>query len=108
MIGIDLVKISRFKKIRKHHIAKFLHPCEIVEWEKLNKRNQTRYLASRWAIKEAIYKADNKYWNFPKILIRKSKNGKYEFEDFEISTTNEDNHVIAMIFKLGGTNEIKN
>ncbi|MBN0970946.1 4'-phosphopantetheinyl transferase superfamily protein [Mycoplasma phocoeninasale] len=108
MIGIDLVKISRFKKIKKHHVAKFLHPCEINEWEKLPKKRQIRYLANRWAIKEAIYKADNKYWDFTKILINKNKSGKYQFENFEITTTNESNHVIAMTFKLGGINEIKN
>ncbi|WP_373590045.1 holo-ACP synthase [Metamycoplasma equirhinis] len=99
MIGIDLVSISRFKNISKRAIRKILHPNEINEYIGLSEERKTIYIASRWAIKEALFKVDNQFIFFNKIEILKSQHGKYLFKDFEISTSDEDNLIIAIVLK---------
>ena len=44
------------------------------------------------------FKCDNKYFEFSKINITK-ENGRYTFENFEISTTSEENLIIAIVYK---------
>ncbi|TPR54317.1 4'-phosphopantetheinyl transferase superfamily protein [Metamycoplasma neophronis] len=99
MVGVDLSRIYRFKKVKRNLIEKILHPKEILEYDKLSKKDKPKYLASRWAIKEAIFKADNQYFFFNQILIIKTLEGRYLFEGFEISTSNEGDLVIAFVIK---------
>ncbi|AWX69379.1 4'-phosphopantetheinyl transferase superfamily protein [[Mycoplasma] anseris] len=99
MIGIDLTRISRFKKMKNSTINKFLSPNEKVEFETLEEDKRPNFLATRWALKEAIFKADNQYQNFNQIDIFKSEVGRYSFLDFELSTSNEDDYVIAIAKK---------
>ena len=65
MLGIDLTKISRFKNVNKNFIKKILHEDELKSYE--ISIDKPKFLAVRWAIKEAIYKCDNKYSNFQEI-----------------------------------------
>ncbi len=98
MIGIDVTRISRFNNKNKKFLEKVLHVSEIEEYEKID--DKPKFLATRWAIKEAIYKSDNRYHSFRKINITK-KDRKYIFEDYEISTSSEDNILIAIVKKRG-------
>ncbi|ENY69331.1 Holo-[acyl-carrier-protein] synthase [Metamycoplasma auris 15026] len=99
MISIDLTKIKRFKHLSINTIKKFLHPIEIEEFNCLKKENKPVFLATRWAIKECIYKIDNSLFDFKKLLIKKTNEGKYIFLDFQLSTTIEDGYVAAVAFK---------
>ena len=66
-----------------------------------NEEEKINFIASRWAIKEALFKCDNKYKNFSYISVIKDLSGRYIFEDlndkFEISTSNEDKYIIAIV-----------
>lgn len=55
MIGCDVTKISRFINKSERFINKILTPVELKEYS--TKRNKSEYLASRWAAKEAVFKA---------------------------------------------------
>lgn len=99
MISVDLTKIKRFKKLKDSAIQKILHPTEIIEFNKLSKDTKPIYLATRWSLKECIFKVDNNFFEFRKILIKKNESGKYIFNDFQLSTTNEDGYIVAVAFK---------
>lgn len=99
MISIDLTKIKRFRKISFQAIKRILHPAEIEDFLNLDKTKKTIFLATRWALKECIFKIDNSLFEFKNILIEKTTNGKYIFKDFQLSTTNENGYVVAVAFK---------
>ena len=94
MLGIDLTKISRFENQNNNFINKVLHPKEIEEYELSD--DKPKYLATRWAIKESIYKSNNKEFSFNSIRIIK-ENKRYKYENYNISTSNEDGFVIAVV-----------
>jgi len=96
MSTIDLTNINRFKNKDENFVNKVLHEAEKKDYEVC--LNKPKFLATRWAIKEAIFKTDNKYVSFNKINIVK-KNLQYTFENFSISTTSEDNYIIAIVEK---------
>ncbi|WP_369085919.1 4'-phosphopantetheinyl transferase superfamily protein [Metamycoplasma spumans] len=99
MIGIDITRVSRFKKVSQRFVQNVLHQDEIKEFDKLESDQKPKFLATRWAIKEALFKADNKYSCFNEVLIKKSSEGRYVFLDFEISTSDEGNLLIAIVLK---------
>ncbi|OYD26801.1 holo-[acyl-carrier protein] synthase [Mycoplasma testudineum] len=96
MLGIDLTRINRFESLKPKVISRILTNREQDDYAKA--KNKALFLATRWAIKEAIFKADNSFVIFNEIEITKS-NGKYLFPGFEISTSNEENEVIAIALK---------
>ncbi|MCP4337241.1 MAG: 4'-phosphopantetheinyl transferase superfamily protein [Mycoplasma sp.] len=96
MIGIDITQISRFANKEERFAKKILHPSEMEEFN--NSTNKTRFIATRWAIKEALYKVDNSYFEFSKVNIKKSKE-LYLFKDFSISTSSEQDITIAIVQK---------
>lgn len=65
-IGVDLVRISRFSSIYARHGTKFFkrffHPKELENQPK-NDALIPQYYASRWAVKEATWKAFGKRIN---------------------------------------------
>ncbi|RMA77474.1 holo-[acyl-carrier protein] synthase [Metamycoplasma subdolum] len=97
MIGIDLTNIKRFENLSLNVIKKILHKDEFKEFEKTN--DKAKFLATRWAIKEAIFKADNQFKDFSKVFLKKDEEGRYIFLDFEISTSKEDDYIIAIAKK---------
>ncbi|AIU33790.1 ACP synthase [Metamycoplasma hominis] len=99
MLGVDLTDIRRFKEYSETLLIKFLHPIEIEQFKKVSITKRADFLATRWAIKEAIFKADNQYYSFNQINITKDEVGRYVFKDFEISTSNEGIYIIAVVFK---------
>ncbi|MGX9340334.1 holo-ACP synthase [Mycoplasma sp. 128] len=94
-IGIDLVNINRFKEVKEHFIKRFLSDIEYVDYQK--SENKDIFLATRWALKEAIYKADNSEYSFKDISI--SKDITYRYKNFSLSTSSEGEFVIAMAIK---------
>ena len=96
-IGVDIAKIPRFKRIIESHEASFirkvLHENEIKEYNDINNiENKTKYLASRWSLKEALVKATgNKGLIFSKIYLEKNESGKpfVKFDEKYISENEE-------------------
>ncbi|MGL5521930.1 MAG: 4'-phosphopantetheinyl transferase superfamily protein [Metamycoplasmataceae bacterium] len=96
MIGVDLTRISRFENVELDFVLRVLSPKEVSAYKALNPESKAKYIATRWAIKEAIFKADNKYSNFSKIYINKIEK-VYSFKDFQISVSNEGDYIIAFV-----------
>lgn len=96
MLGIDITKISRFKNAKDTLIKKILHPKEITKYQE--SENKAKFLAIRFAIKEALFKANNSNFIFSKIEIQK-KNRVYQYPGYVISTSNEDDYYIAIVKK---------
>ncbi len=96
MIGIDLTSISRFKGKEEKFAKRILSSEE----KKLFKecKDKTQFIATRWALKEAIFKADNKMLEFSKINIKK-ENDKYINKGFQLSTSKEEDIIIAIAMK---------
>ena len=101
-IGVDITQISRFENMNENTYQKFLHPDEIIEYKK--SVNKSTFLAKRWSIKEALFKADNNLSIFSKIKILK-KDRKYFYKGFSISTSSENDYCVS--FVIGELNETK-
>lgn len=97
MIGVDITSIKRFKNKNIAFVKKVLSLEEFNEWE--NVENKELYLAQKWSIKEAIFKANNNYHNYAKMNIVREKNGKFSFKNFLISTSKENEYVIAFVME---------
>ncbi len=96
MIGLDLTSISRFKGKEEEFASKILHEDEKISFNKTD--SKTRFIAIRWAIKEALFKADNNLYSYPKVNITK-QNQKYIVEGYEISTSIEGDLIAAVVLK---------
>ncbi|MCK5945981.1 MAG: 4'-phosphopantetheinyl transferase superfamily protein [Mycoplasmataceae bacterium] len=96
MNGIDITNIKRFENPKDAFLKKVLHVDEISEYNEAT--NKSVFLAKRWAIKEALFKADNELFHFNKIKVFK-ENGKYKYQGYIISTSIEDNYCIALAYK---------
>jgi holo-[acyl-carrier protein] synthase len=81
-VGIDIAHIPRFTKILEKYevgfINKVLHKKEIDEYKDLNDiKRKSKYIASRWAYKEALVKASGfKNIIFNKVYLEKNQQGK--------------------------------
>lgn len=88
-IGADITYVPRFRELMARHgdrfIGKSLHPAEIHELKQLSPSSssspsqhseysdgQLRYIASRWAIKEALVKSTGVRLLFPELRIQSS------------------------------------
>ncbi|MGL5617469.1 MAG: 4'-phosphopantetheinyl transferase superfamily protein [Metamycoplasmataceae bacterium] len=96
MIGIDITSIERFKNKDEKFAKRILSKDEFIDWRNVEYKDV--FLATRWAIKEAIFKSDNKYSNFSKVNVQKINN-KYYFKSFGISTSRENDYIIAIAIK---------
>ena len=61
-IGTDITKISRFEELlrkrERRFIERALHSKEIEEYENIeSEEKRILFVASRWAVKESVYKA---------------------------------------------------
>ncbi len=95
MIGVDITSINRFKDKKINFFKRILSDEEFKEWEK--SENKELYAAQRWAIKEAIFKADNNFHNFHNINLKRNEKGIFVFKNFKISTSKENEYVIAFV-----------
>ena len=91
-----MTSIDRFKNKNESFAKKILSKEEYLEWIISEKKDI--FLATRWAIKEAIFKSDNNFSNFNNINLKKV-NQKYCFQEFQISTSREKNYIIAIALK---------
>ncbi|CAH0479479.1 unnamed protein product [Peronospora belbahrii] len=71
-IGVDVTLVSRFERsfqrFGKRLLVRTLHPSEITEFYARPSTKRATFLASRWAVKEATFKAFQCYRvRFPEI-----------------------------------------
>ena len=97
MIGIDITSIKRFENKTEQFAKTILSDAEFIAWKESEQK--ALFLAQRWSIKEAIFKANNKYHNFHNIDIVCQSSGKFSFENFEISNSKEDDYVVAFVLE---------
>ncbi|MGL4948384.1 MAG: 4'-phosphopantetheinyl transferase superfamily protein [Mycoplasma sp.] len=99
--GIDVISIKRIEFKNTELIKKFLHKSEIEIFNKIsNEVEAIHFLASRWAIKEAIFKCLNTKCPMNKIQL--SKVGSQYFYihnsyNFKISISYHDELVFASV-----------
>lgn len=97
MIGIDITSIKRFEDKKENFVKKILSSEEYELWKKSDNKNL--FIAQRWSIKEALFKADNNLHDYHKINIKRDPKGFFVFDNFIISTSKEDDYVIAFVIK---------
>ncbi len=59
-IGTDIIEINRIAtmKNKARFVEKLLSPSELEQFKSyINEKRQNEFLAGRWAVKEALYKA---------------------------------------------------
>lgn len=99
-IGVDIIEHSR---IDLKIASKILTNNEQIIFESIkNEKRKTEYLASRFAVKEAVFKATNKeVSSFQEIEIINEKSGKpiikHKKYNFEISISHENKYSIAFV-----------
>ncbi|MFV8401407.1 4'-phosphopantetheinyl transferase superfamily protein [Mycoplasma sp. 005V] len=100
-LGIDITNISRFNGKSEIFWHRVLSADELEQFQKLDSQeSRAKFLARSWAIKEAIFKADNTYIDFRKIDIKKDQESKlWKFKNFLISISYADDFVIAVVTK---------
>ena len=98
-IGIDLAKISRFENKDIHFIKRVLTEKELLVYNNLIEEKKTQYLASRWASKEAIYKANKDEHYLSYSILNKDNGEPYVdgHEEIKISISHDGEYVIASI-----------
>ncbi|VEU78133.1 holo-ACP synthase [Mycoplasmopsis columbinasalis] len=101
MIGVDIVRISRFRNKTREFAARILSESELEFYDQTAEKTQV--LASLWAIKEAIFKADNSYNEFSKISVNRQAN-QWMHPDFWLTLSHEDDLVVAVAFKKSKEN----
>lgn len=79
MIGVDIIKVDRFKSLKKTDFLFWTHAYNKTEWEyAFNKSDPHVTLAGLFASKEAVFKAlrtGNLQFAIEHITIHHSKNG---------------------------------
>ena len=99
-VGIDLVKISRFENASEALVKRVLSPKEIELFNKESDSCKASFMASRFASKEAYFKATQDGTNFNEISVLNDKRGKPYIEGHDevvISLSDEDDYVIAIV-----------
>ncbi|ADE19549.1 4'-phosphopantetheinyl transferase superfamily protein [Mycoplasma crocodyli] len=100
MVGIDLVKVSRFNNKTDEFVKKILSDYEQKIFKEVHPDKKPLFLARAWALKEAIFKADNSQADFSKIVVYK-KDNKWCSNGFELSISHEGSLLIAIAIKKG-------
>lgn len=77
-IGVDIVD---FKRIDLKIARKVLSKKELVIYDTLDEKLKREYLAERFAVKEALFKADNSYFDFDKVSVLNDEKGKPYLDD---------------------------
>ena len=110
MIGVDIVKISRIKKIinrfGKRFVNRFFHKSEISQSLKLCRKLQPNHFAKRFAAKEAFLKSRGTGigLKFSEICVKNNQQGKpvifYQEEEqkkVSISLSDDGDYAIAFV-----------
>jgi holo-[acyl-carrier protein] synthase len=113
MIGVDIVKVSRIKKIidqfGEKFIKRFFHPEEIKKYKELCQKTKINYLAKRFAAKEAFLKSKGSGASirFKNICTKNNKLGKpilfyneRELKNTKISLSDDGDYAIAFLITI--------
>ena len=96
-IGVDILNIDRID----FKIAKKVLSCEENEIFNsiVNEKLKREYLAERFAVKEALFKADNSYFNYDEISILNDDSGKPYLKDINghVSISHDNGMVCAFV-----------
>lgn len=96
-VGVDIVKISRFNDVNEHFINRILTKEELVVY---NQRvDKVKYLASRFAAKEAYFKATQDI-HYLSISVLNDENGApyiLNKKNIHLSLSDEDEYVVAYL-----------
>lgn len=98
-IGVDLVEI---KRINLKIANKVLSSKELEVFNSLNDSLKKEYLAERFAVKEALFKADNSFFNYDKVSVLNDEKGKPYLEDINghVSIAHDGGMVCAFVVIL--------
>ena len=96
-IGVDIVKISRFNDVTEHFIDRILTSKEKAEYTL--KENKVQYLASRFAAKEAYFKATQDIHYLGVSILNDEKGKPYidNKKNIHLSISHEDEYLIAYL-----------
>ena len=96
-IGVDLLDETRidFKIARKVLSVEELEIFNSIDNEALKKE----FLAERFAVKEALFKADNKYFDYDKVSVLCDEKGKPYLKDINglVTIAHDNNMVCAFV-----------
>ena len=103
-IGIDIIDIENMPEVEDFRSDTF-YKQNFTDYEisySLRQNNPLQSFAGRFAVKEAIVKADNKFkhYNFNDIEITNDNLGKPIFEDFNISISYSGNKAVAVALRM--------
>lgn len=100
-IGVDILSIERidYKIARKVLSSEELEIFNSIANDKLKRE----YLAERFAVKEALFKADNAYFNYDQVTVLNDEKGKPYFKDINgLVTIAHDNGMVCAFVVLNG------
>ncbi len=107
MVGIDITKNIRFKSFidEEKKVLRILSEEEYVVYSNLKlEKRKLEYLGSRFAAKEALFKATNISFNFNEVSVLNYENGKpyimcnfLDKSDIEVSISHEEEYSIAIV-----------
>lgn len=87
-VGIDIIEIERMQ-LKPNLIQRYLSKEEWIKFETLKTEfSKKQFLASKWALKEALYKAlPQEHLVFDEINITENEFGQpiVKFKDYQIS-----------------------
>lgn len=105
-VGIDVTNINFFNNKTSAFVKRILTTNEYQEYLKIDINYRNKFLASRWALKEAAFKAINEFHNifFTQIEFIKNINGSYTcltFKNLKVSISyNEDLVYAIAIYRI--------
>lgn len=101
-IGVDITKISRFANKDEHFIRRILGESEIKEYLSLSDEKKITYLASHFALKEALFKAsqDQHYLKYQFLHDEKGKLYCLNHPEIKVSLSHDNDLAIAFIVKM--------
>lgn len=99
-VGIDLTTISRFRDKDDHYARCYLTPSEFQIYASLKEQTSKEvFLATRWASKEAIFKATQDP-NFTSYSILNEANGKpyvADHPEMKLSISHDGDMAVAIV-----------
>ena len=106
-VGIDLVEHKDIVNKDDRFIKRVLSENELTYYKTIsNPKRRVEYLASRFAVKEAVRKCYETAVPFKDIEVENKKNGaplisvKNKSEELQISLSHTDNYSIAIVILL--------
>ena len=116
-LGIDICKNARMQRILDNPVIKNRFIDKMLNPQEKREDIKAQFLASRWAVKEAVYKAaGNQLLLFPEIIVKKSDDGQPSIEYIGstkdklakkgvtstwVSISHEDEYSVAVVLLCG-------